>query len=329
MTTLRRSISSLVSAAALALGLTGFAQATPPVNAAAVDPVIASPYLYLGWGSPPSPATVMSATGIKAFTMAFILSDGTCNPKWDGTRALTGGTDAATINAIRAAGGDVIVSFGGWAGNKLGEKCASASALAAAYQKVIDAYQLRAIDVDIENTEFTNPAAQDRVLGALKIIKQNNPGVRTVLTMGTTTSGPDSTGQRLIRQGAALGANVDVWSIMPFDFSNGGDMAAHTTSAAEGLKARLKSAFGLSDDAAYRRMGISSMNGNTDNAGEVVTLANFTTIRAYAQQHHLARLTFWSTNRDRQCGSGTSPDACSGITQQSWAFTKVNAGFTG
>ena len=96
----------------------------------------AAPYLYEGWGSPPNPATVMNATGVKWFTMAFILSNGYCNPMWDGNRPLTGGDDQSKINSIRSAGGDIVVSFGGWSGNKLGEKCSSASSLAGAYQKV-------------------------------------------------------------------------------------------------------------------------------------------------------------------------------------------------
>ena len=29
----------------------------------------------------------MNATGIKAFTMAFVLSSGGCNPAWDGSAA--------------------------------------------------------------------------------------------------------------------------------------------------------------------------------------------------------------------------------------------------
>lgn len=40
----------------------------------------AAPYLYEGWGDPPSPTTVMSATGIKWFTMAFMLDSGGCTP---------------------------------------------------------------------------------------------------------------------------------------------------------------------------------------------------------------------------------------------------------
>ena len=40
----------------------------------------AAPYEYFGWGSPQDPVTVMNVTGITWFTLAFILSDGTCNP---------------------------------------------------------------------------------------------------------------------------------------------------------------------------------------------------------------------------------------------------------
>src|SRR6185295_6892686 len=144
-----------------------------------------APYEYLGWGNPQSPTSVMSATGVKWFTLAFILSDGSCNPKWDGSRALTGGSDQSSINAIRAAGGDVMVSIGGWSGNKLGEKCTSAAALAGAYQKVINALSLKAIDIDIEATEFSNATVRQRVINALKTIKTNNPGIKTYITFGT------------------------------------------------------------------------------------------------------------------------------------------------
>src|SRR6266545_3692130 len=41
---------------------------------------MAAPYLYEGWGDPPSVSTVKSATGIKQFTMAFMLSGGGCTP---------------------------------------------------------------------------------------------------------------------------------------------------------------------------------------------------------------------------------------------------------
>ncbi|MFF7586318.1 chitinase [Kitasatospora purpeofusca] len=304
--------------------------AVAPAPGMAVPGMAAAPYEYLGWGSPQKPTDVMKATGVKWFTLAFILSDGGCNPKWDGSRPLAGGSDEAAIKSIRAAGGDVMVSVGGWSGNKLGEKCSSASALAGAYQKVIDAYKLKALDIDIEDTEFSNATVRQRVVDALKIVKTKNPGIVTYVTMGTTPSGPDATGKDLIKRGAAAGLANDGWVVMPFDFGgHSGTMGQASVGALEGLKAAVKSAYGYSDDAAYRHIGVSSMNGKTDEAGETVTTADFRTLLGYAQQHHIARFAFWSVNRDRACGSGTDADACSGVAQSPYEFTRIVVQYQG
>ena len=299
--------------------------APPPAGAMA-----AAPYEYFGWGNPQRPTDVMAATGLKWFTLAFMLSDGTCNPKWDGDRALTGGVDQTNINAIRNAGGDVIVSFGGFSGNKLGEHCSSASALAGAYQKVINAYRLKAIDIDIEATEFSNGTVRQRVVDALKIIKTNNPSVVVYVTMGTAPSGPDSTGRDLINKGARAGLAADGWIVMPFDFGgHSGSMGQASVSAMEGLKAAVKSAYGYSDDVAYRHIGLSSMNGKTDESDETVSATDFRTILSYARQHHIVRFSFWSINRDRPCGSGSDGDSCSGVSQQQYDFTKIVVQYAG
>ncbi|MFI9645348.1 carbohydrate binding domain-containing protein [Streptomyces sp. NPDC052040] len=289
----------------------------------------AAPYLYEGWGDPPNPATVMNATGIKWFTMAFVLDSGGCTPAWDGSRPLTGGADQTAINQIRAAGGDIVPSFGGWSGSKLGANCSSAGALAGALQKVIDAYSLKAIDMDIENSdEFENEAVQARILTALKTVKADNPGLRTIVTFGTATTGPTYYGNRLIEQAQSLGADIDVFTIMPFDFGGGSDMYGNTVNAAEALKAKLKSTFGWDDATAYAHMGISGMNGLSDQQ-ENTTPAIFTQIRDWANSHHIARLAFWAVNRDRPCAGGGVVDNCSGIGQDNWQFTSINAGFTG
>nr|WP_203690304.1 carbohydrate binding domain-containing protein [Streptomyces sp. SID12488] len=289
----------------------------------------AAPYLYLGWGDPPSATSVMSATGVKWFTMAFVLSSGGCNPAWDGTRALTGGNDQSVINSIRAAGGDIVPSIGGWSGNKLGPNCSTPEALAGAYQKVIDAYGLKAIDVDIENSdEFENEVVQDRILGALKIVKANNPGLRTILTFGTSTTGPTYWGNRLIERASALGANIDVFTIMPFDFGGGADMYTSTVNATEGLKTKLRSTFGWDDATAYAHIGISGMNGLSDQQ-ELTSPTTWTQIRDWSNSHHIARLAYWAVNRDRPCPGGGVVSNCSGISQSSWQFTSITAGFTG
>jgi hypothetical protein len=304
---------------------------TPPTTGPTTPPatgtkMAAAPYIYPGWGNPPAPATVMNATGIKAFTIAFVLANG-CNPVWDGEGGLTGGVHASTIAAIRAAGGDVVPSIGGWSGNKLGPNCSTPEALAGAYQKVIDAFGLKAIDIDIENTdEFENYAVADRIVGALKIVKQKNPSVKTILTFGTTPNGPNTHGVRLINQAKALGANVDIFAQMPFDFGGGADMYASTVGATEGLKNQLKTTFGWTDAQAYSHMGISGMNGLSDQQ-ELTSVETWTRIRDYAKSKNLARFTFWAVNRDRGCAGGGVVSNCSGIAQADWAFTKISAGF--
>ncbi|MFD8371703.1 lectin [Streptomyces sp. NPDC059688] len=288
-------------------------------------PMAVAPYLYNGWGSPPSPTAITQATGVKWFTLAFVLSNGHCNPQWDGSRPLTGGVDQQTVTTVRANGGDVIPSFGGYSGNKLESSCSSAGELAAAYQKVVDAYGLKAIDIDLEADAYGNPTVQQRTVDALKTVKANNPGLKVYITIGTGQSGPDT---GLIDRAVASGLTVDAWAIMPFDFGGAGqNMGNLTTRAAEGLKNALKNAYHYSDDQAYRDMGISSMNGVTDD-NETVTVNDFRTILAYAQQHHLARLTFWSANRDRPCTGGPA-DSCSGVSQSAWDYTRVFAGYTG
>ena len=286
-----------------------------------------SPYLYMGWGNPPSPTSVMSATGIKSFTMAFMMSGGGCTPMWDGVRPVTGSVDAQAISAIKGAGGSVQVSFGGWSGNKLGPNCASSSDFAGAVQQVINGVGPAVVDFDIENTdELENAVVQDRILGGLKIIKQNNPNTKVSLTFGTSTTGPGYWATRLITQSQALGVNIDNYTIMPFDFGGGADMYQNTVNASEGLKNVLKSAWGWTDAQAYAHMGISGMNGLSDQQ-ELTSLAIWTQIRDYANSKGLTRLAFWSVNRDRPCPGGGVQSTCSGISQNDWDFTRITAGF--
>jgi chitinase len=305
--------------------------ATTGATAAAQPVELAAPYEYLGWGEPQPPASVMAATGVRDLTLAFILSKGSCNPAWDGHRPLLGGADQAAIEAIRTAGGDVAISFGGWSGNKLGSACKTAATLAGAYQKVIDAYALKAIDVDIEHGEFTSAATRRRVVEALAAVQRANPGLEISITMGTAESGPAKAGLSLIADAAAIGFQPTVWTVMPFDFgAPATDMGHASIRPVEGLAADLVVAYRLSSSAAYERAGVSSMNGHTDEASEIVSLEAFQTIAGFAEAHHLGRLTFWSVNRDRPCREAPGlGEECSGIAQQPYAFTRILAAYHG
>ncbi|WP_326690615.1 MULTISPECIES: chitinase [unclassified Streptomyces] len=286
-----------------------------------------APYLSMGWGDPPEPGSLLRSTRSDGFSFAFVLSAGGCEPRWDGRRPLKGGQDERAVRAVRTAGGSVVVSFGGGLGRKLEQDCPTERALAGAYQKVISAYGLRAIDVDIELGAYDSAAARQKTVAALKRVKAANPGLTVYVTLSSMRGGPDTA---LIDHAARAGLAPDAWTVMPFAFEKGSgspgteDMGRSTVRAAEGLRASLQEAYGYSATEAYAHSGISTMNGVTGR-GEVITPAHFRTIARYARGHRLARLAFWSVNRDRPCGQRPYPagDRCSGVTQKPWEFSRA------
>ncbi len=303
----------------------------PALVRAAEQPVeMAAPYEYMGWGDPQPPASVIEEGGVRDLTLAFILDKGRCNPEWDGERPLLGGIDQRAIEAIREAGGEVDVSFGGWSGRKLGNACASAAALAGAYEKVISAYSLRAIDIDIEHGELSSKRVARRVIEALALVHAKLPSLEVSITFPADEAGPEARGLSLIADAAAIGFMPSSWTIMPFDFGRAtSDMGQASIRAAEGLARDLMSAYGIAEADAYEHAGISTMDGDTDEAVETVTLEDLQTMLQFAQSVHLARLTFWSVNRDRPCGGGEPEEECSGVPQEALAYTRMIARYHG
>jgi chitinase len=289
-----------------------------------------APYYSVLDSDAPDLGTVMSATGQKAFDMAFILADGSsCTPAWNGTDPTSSDTQvAAVINEVRSDGGDVIVSAGGYNGTKLGQVCGTAAATAAAYQQVINTYGLHAFDFDLEEPEIENSTAIDNELGAAQILQQNNPGLFISVTIPSITTGANYFGGLLLDEAKTLGFTPNDYTIMPFDGGFNGGSAQVT--ALQDFNAQLVSTFGWSSSTAYAHEGFSGMNGRTDTA-EYFYQSDFQTVLSFAQSVGLGRFTFWSVNRDRECNppdnNGDLSSDCSSVTQNSWDFTAFTVAF--
>jgi chitinase len=289
-----------------------------------------APYYSVLDASAPDLGTVMSATGQKAFDMAFILADGSsCTPAWNGTDPVSSDTQvAAVINEVRSDGGDVIVSAGGYNGTKLGQVCGTAAATAAAYQQVITAYGLHAFDFDLEEPEIENSAAIDNELGAAQILQADNPGLFISITIPSTATGANYFGQQLLDEALSLGFTPNDYTIMPFDGGYSGGSAQVT--ALEDFNAQLVATFGWSSSVAYAHEGFSGMNGRDDD-GDYFYQSDFQTVLTFAQSVGLGRYTFWSVNRDRECDPVDNNDVtsseCSGVAQNSWDFTAYTVAF--
>ncbi|WP_262060280.1 chitinase [Streptomyces sp. STR69] len=293
----------------------------------------AAPYLMPTDNNPPDAGTIMDATGLKAFQLAFVLAPngGGCTPTWGGTSPVSSDTAVqSVINTIRAKGGDVSVSIGGYGGTKLGQACSDPASTAAAYQQVITKYGLHAIDFDLEEPEYENTAAIHNEIGAAKILQQNNSGLYVSVTTAGTADGTGWFGKQMLLEAKSQGFTPNNFSIMPFD--GGFNGAASQTSALTNFNSILQSTFGWDQATAYAHEGFSGMNGRSD-TGEYFTQADFQTVLNYATSHNMDRFTFWSLNRDRQCSpvdnGGTTSGTCSSVAQNAWDFAKYSVQFAG
>ncbi|MFG5718152.1 carbohydrate-binding protein [Streptomyces murinus] len=337
---MRRLHACLSAAAAVVLAAAG-TTALVAANASGATPqdalsnrwYAAAPYLMPLDNDPPDASAIMDATGLKAFQLAFVLAPngGGCSPTWDGTAPVSSDTAVkSTIDAIRAKGGDVSVSIGGYGGTKLGQACADAASTAAAYQQVITKYGLHAIDFDLEEPEYENTAAIKNEIGAAKILQQNNPGLYVSVTTAGTADGTGWFGKQMLLEAKSQGFTPNNFSIMPFD--GGFNGAASQTSALTNFNSILQSTFGWDEATAYAHEGFSGMNGRSDTS-EIFTQADFQTVLDYATSHHMDRFTFWAINRDRQCSppdnGGRTSGTCSSVAQSDWDFAKYSVKFAG
>ncbi|MEV8096846.1 cellulose binding domain-containing protein [Kitasatospora sp. NPDC085879] len=282
------------------------------------------------------------ASGVKHYTLAFIVSGGGCTPKWGGVSDLSNDAVAAQIGALRAAGGDVRVSFGGANGSELATACSSAADLAAAYQKAVDAYGLTKVDFDVEGGALANTAANTRRAQAVAQLQRTAAGKGKALdvsfTLPALPSGLTQDGINLVANAKDNGVQVGAVNIMAMDYGDGaapnpqGRMGKYAIDAATATQAQIKSVLGLSDSAAWAKTAVTPMIGVNDVASEVFTVADATQLADFAKTKHLAWLAMWSGTRDKACPGGAKAFAdatCSSIDQQPLAFTRAFGAYTG
>ncbi|MES9806701.1 cellulose binding domain-containing protein [Streptomyces cinereoruber] len=272
------------------------------------------------------------ATGVKEFNLAFITSGGACAPLWGGVTDLANDKVAAQIGALRAEGGDVRVSFGGAAGHELALNCSSASALAAAYGKVIDQYELTKVDFDVEGAALPDTAANTRRSQAIAQLQKSHPGLDVSFTLPVMPEGLTQPGVDLLADAKRNGVRVDAVNIMAMDYgpAYSADMGTYAIQAATATQAQIKGVLGLSDAAAWKAVAVTPMIGVNDVTTEIFTVDDATQLVAFAKSKGIGRLSMWSSTRDKQCPDGAVNRAdatCSSILQQPLAFTQAFAAY--
>ncbi|MFJ8056432.1 cellulose binding domain-containing protein [Streptomyces sp. NPDC096142] len=274
----------------------------------------------------------VTATGVKNYNLAFVTDGGGCTPKWGGVTDLASDGVASQIGALRAKGGDVRVSFGGASGSELATTCGSASALATAYGKAVDAYGLTKADFDIEGGALPNTAANTLRAQAIAKLQQQHPNLDVSFTLPVMPEGLTQDGVNLLSNAKANGVKISMVNIMAMDYgpAYSGDMGTYATQAATATQAQVKSVLGLSDSAAWKAVAVTPMIGVNDVASEIFTVDDATQLVDFAKSKGLGGLSMWSATRDKQCAGGAKPAAdatCSSIVQGASAFSKAFAAF--
>jgi chitinase len=345
---MRRSrIATLATTLTVAAGVAGFLAATSPTAQAAttsrIPAHVFAPYFEAYNGD--SLSGLSSQSGDRFLTLAFVQtpSAGSCTVYFNGDTSMpiAAGTFGSDITAIRAAGGDVIPSFGGYAadngGTEIADSCTNVDSIAAQFEKVITTYDVTRLDLDIEDNSLNNTAGIDRRNKAIKKVEDwaaaNGRLVEFSYTLPTTTSGLADNGLAVLRNAVSNGARIDIVNMMTFDYYDNAshNMATDTQTSANGLVNQLKALYPSKTTAQlWQMVGIIEMIGVDDfGPAETFTIANAQTVTNWAKTQGIRSLSFWALQRDNGgCPGGAASDTCSGVSQSTWQFSKIMQSFT-
>jgi hypothetical protein len=285
--------------------------------------------------------TVSQQSGVKHFTLAFLetTSKSSCTLAWDGDKAqpVSGGRYLSEIAALRAAGGDVIPSLGGWSadqgGTEIGDSCKDVNAIFVAYRDLVLKYEVSRIDMDIEGRSLTKADGIDRRNKAIKLVQdwatsQGRP-LTISYTLPTSASGLEASGLAVLQNAKANGVRIDFVEPMVFDYYDRTttNMGQAAINALNGLHAQLHTLLpSLTDTQLWAMEGATIMNGIDDypKKTEVTTLADTQLLRDFAVSHGMSALSMWAIQRDNgNCPGVGGANDCSGIAQSPWAFSDI------
>jgi len=288
-----------------------------------------------------------SADGARQTALGFVVADPSsgCTPSWGAAYTLAQADQslalASRIAQVRQDGAQPIVSFGGQAHTSLDVACTSVQNLTAAYQSVIDAYQLKTIDLDIESAALDNFQAGQRrveaVAGLEQAARKAHRQLSVWLTLPVEPSGLQDDAISVIESMLRDHVSITGINITAMDFTQpptaGTTMLQLVENALNATNTQLASLFPrygihLHSQQIWQRLGATVMIGQNDIQAENFTVPDAQGLVSFAAANHLGRISMWSLNRDSQCGSsfpenGMLSNTCSGTAQSSLDFSHI------
>jgi hypothetical protein len=287
------------------------------------------------------------ASGAKYFTLAFLQSTGknSCSLDWNGNSAQPLNYYASDIASLRALGGDVIPSFGGYSadhgGTEIADSCTNVQSIASDYEQVIQTLGVTRLDMDVESSSLNNTAGINRRNQAIALTEQwavaNGVPLQIQYTIPVEQYGLDPNGEAVLQSAVANGATVTSVNIMVFDYyiAKEGvvEMGTAAENAATNTHTQLQSIFtGMTSAQLWNMEGMTLLPGIDDlrKKTEVTYEPDATTMLNFAQANNMNFLSIWAIQRDNGgCPGTVDSNTCSGITQNTWDFSHILEPFTG
>ncbi|MFI1016476.1 cellulose binding domain-containing protein [Streptomyces sp. NPDC020965] len=287
-----------------------------------------APYVDMGaWPTPSLPA-LAAASGLRNFSLGFITAT-TCKAMWFNHFDPRTGWAERDIEALRAVGGEVKVSFGGAGGRELAQTCDSVDALFTEYDAVVTRYRLRYVDFDIEGSATTDPVSIARRSAALARLQEAHPGLRISLTLPVTPWGLTATGLSVVASARDAGVDVEVVNVMAMDYFMNIDYGDAALRAAEATFTQVKSLHpGRSDARLWGMIGVTPMLGENDDH-QIYDQSDARQLVAFARSKGLGMISYWDVTRDRNACVGGHLSLCTNIPQAPYEFSRIVGAYTG
>ena len=276
-----------------------------------------------GSGTPSTLMQAKSAGGVTSATMAFGVSGGGCK-MGGGLEANLSGAGKTDIVNFQAAGGRVILSFGGASGQYLESACTD-DGMFNLIKSALDTTGARAIDFDVEGSQITNTALNTRRNNVTKRLQTAYPGLYVSYTLPVDPGGLPSEAVTVVRSAASAGVNVSVVNIMAMDYGDATTtMGQRAINGATGTFAQIKPIFpGKTDAQLWAMIGVTPMIGVNDTQSEVFRQSDATLLANFAAQKGLGLLSYWAMQRDMPGGSDFNDFSL--VNTKAYEFYKIFA----
>ena len=281
-----------------------------------------APYVDMGLYPVPDLDGLAKKYGVGLFSLGFMQASPSGKLAWAGLDALSLDSSheqavaiLGEISALRAAGGDVMVSLGGAAGQSLAQAYAQrglgVQALATAYGEMVDTLKLSKLDFDIEGAALAETQTIKLQMEAIALVQQTHPGLGVWLTLPVLPQGLTQDGLNTVKAALLAGVQVDGVNVMAMDYGDSAappqlkSMGAYAIDAANTTFAQLTNLFASQGKSfGWNQLGVTPMLGVNDITSEVFTIQDAEQLEVFAREKGLGMLSMWSINRDNPGAAG-------------------------